>query len=147
VPANSPHTANVEMGIDVALRKRIKENVYLVVVEGFQLLSEWTGRVWQQSAWKFSRPAKDSGRFNVERLVDVTDYEKVVRCNYTAEERKALMETIGYIKGVGTMMERVDTLVANTVWESVHAQLQDFVQAKIPTMLRTSLRKKKALAR
>jgi hypothetical protein len=71
-------TANVEMGIDVALRKRIKENVYLVVVEGFQLLSEWTGRVWQQSAWKFSRPAKDSGRFNVERLVDVTDYEKVL---------------------------------------------------------------------
>lgn len=68
----------MEMGVDVALRKRIKENVYLVVVEGFQLLSEWTGRVWQQSAWKFSRPAKDSERFDAERLVDVTDYEKVL---------------------------------------------------------------------
>lgn len=71
----------------------------------------------------------------------------MVRCNYTAEERKALLETIGYIKGVGTMMERADTLVANTVWESVHAQLQDFVQAKIPTMLRTSFKRKKELAR
>jgi len=73
--------------------------------------------------------------------------QKVVRCNYTAEERKALMETLGYIKGVGNMMERVDTLVANTVWESVHAQLQDFVQAKIPIMLRTSMRRKKELVR
>lgn len=144
---NQLEAANVEMGVDPALRKRIKENVYLVVVEGFQLLSEWTGRVWQQSAWKFSRPAKDSERFDAERVVEVTDYEKVVRCNYTAEERKALLETIGYIKGVGTMMERADTLVANTVWESVHAQLQDFVQAKIPTMLRTSFKRKKELAR
>lgn len=67
----------MEMGVDPALRKRIKENVYLVVVEGFQLLSEWTGRVWQQSAWKFSRPAKDSERFDAERVVEVTDYEKV----------------------------------------------------------------------
>lgn len=66
------------MGVDPALRKRVKENVYLVVVEGFQLLSEWTGRVWQQSAWKFSRPAKDSERFDAERVVEVTDYEKVL---------------------------------------------------------------------
>nr|PNR59501.1 hypothetical protein PHYPA_002292 [Physcomitrium patens] len=140
-------TLNLETGVDVALKKRIKENVYLVVVAGFQLLSEWTGRVWQQSAWKFSRPAKDSERFDAERSVDVTDYEKVVRCNYTAEERKALIEAIGYIKGVGIMMERADTLVANTVWESIHTQLQDFVQSKIPTMLRTSLRRKKEIAR
>jgi len=66
------------MEVDPALRKHVKENVYLVVVEGFQLLSEWTGRVWQESAWKFSRPAKDSERFDLERAIEVTDYEKVL---------------------------------------------------------------------
>jgi cytoplasmic FMR1 interacting protein len=68
----------VEMAVDPALKKHVKENVYLVVVEGFQLLSEWTGRVWQLSAWKFSRPAKDSEHFDAERAVEVTDYEMVI---------------------------------------------------------------------
>lgn len=72
---------------------------------------------------------------------------KVVRCNYTIAERKALVEMMGYIKGLGTMMERADTIVANTVWEAVHAQLQDFVQGKIPTMLRTSFKRKKEISR
>lgn len=63
--------------VEAGVQKRCKENVYMVIVEGFQLLSEWTGRMWEQSAWKFSRPAKDAIRFDIERTVDVTDYEKV----------------------------------------------------------------------
>jgi cytoplasmic FMR1 interacting protein len=55
----------------------VKEDMYLVIVEGFQLLSEWTGRIWEQSAWKFSRPAKDATPFDPERSTEVTDYEKV----------------------------------------------------------------------
>lgn len=63
--------------VDAVQKQRLKENVYNVIVEGFQLLSEWTGRVWEQSAWKFSRPAKDAERLDSERSVDVSDYEKV----------------------------------------------------------------------
>lgn len=125
----------------------VKEDMYLVIVEGFQLLSEWTGRIWEQSAWKFSRPAKDATPFDPERSTEVTDYEKVVRCNYTPLERKALVELISYIKGVGTMMERVDTLVADSIWEVLHAQVQEFVQNKLAIMLRTTFKKKKDLSR
>lgn len=166
----------------------VKEDMYLVIVEGFQLLSEWTGRIWEQSAWKFSRPAKDATPFDPERSTEVTDYEKVannldfsfqlhltlyfgssitwifalfslvaifthglhpqvVRCNYTPLERKALVELISYIKGVGTMMERVDTLVADSIWEVLHAQVQEFVQNKLAIMLRTTFKKKKELSR
>jgi hypothetical protein len=61
---------------------QVKENMYLVIVEGFQLLSEWTGRVWEQCAWKFSRPAKDATPFDPERSKDVTDYEKVSQLSF-----------------------------------------------------------------
>ncbi|KAL2641399.1 hypothetical protein R1flu_008986 [Riccia fluitans] len=130
---------------DEILTTQVKEDIYMVVVEGFQLLSEWTGRVWEQCAWKFSRPAKDAQPYD--NNTPLTDYEKVVRCNYSIIERKALLELTSYIKGVGTMMEKVDTLVADTVWETVHAQVQDFVQNKLAIMLRTTFRKKKEISR
>lgn len=54
---------------------------------------------------------------------------------------------MGYIKGVGTMMEKVDTLVADSVWEALHGEVQEFVQSKISLMLKTSFKKKKELSR
>lgn len=121
----------------------IKGNMYDIVVEGFQLLSRWTGRIWEQCAWKFSRPISDSQQ----NSMTCFDYEKVVRYNYTAEERRALLELIGYIKSIGLMMQHCDTLVSEALWETIHMEVQDFVQDKLDTMLRTTFRKKKDLSR
>lgn len=55
---------------------QVKEDMYMVIVEGFQLLSEWTGRVWEQCAWKFSRPSKDAQPYD--NNTPLTDYEKVI---------------------------------------------------------------------
>jgi hypothetical protein len=72
---------------------------------------------------------------------------QVVRWNYTAEERRALLELIGYIKSIGLMMQHCDTLVSEALWETIHMEVQDFVQDKVDTMLRTTFRKKKDLSR
>ncbi|KAG0477886.1 hypothetical protein HPP92_012605 [Vanilla planifolia] len=45
------------------------------------------------------------------------------------------------------MMQHCDTLVADALWETIHGEVQDFVQVKLDTMLRTSFRKKKELSR
>ncbi|XP_052198296.1 protein PIR [Diospyros lotus] len=71
----------------------------------------------------------------------------VVRYNYSPEERKALVELVSYIKSIGSMMQRCDTLVADSLWETIHAEVQDFVQNTLATMLRTTFRKKKDLSR
>ncbi|XP_074559467.1 protein PIR [Curcuma longa] len=128
--------------------REVKGNMYDLVVEGFQLLSRWTGRVWEQCAWKFSRPCKEPASISShQNSTTFFDYEKVVRWNYTADERKALLELVGFIKSVGLMMERCDTLVADALWETIHAEVQDFVQDRLDTMLRTTFRKKKDLSR
>lgn len=135
-------------GADVDWCNEVKGNMYDTVVEGFQLLSRWTGRVWEQCAWKFSRPWKDAVHAESQNAtVAFSDYEKVVRLNYTAEDRKALVELVGYIKSTGSMMQKCDTLVADALWEIIHAEVQDFVQNKLATMLRTTFRKKKDLSR
>lgn len=135
-------------GADIEWCKEVKGNMYDMVVEGFQLLSRWTARIWEQCAWKFSRPCKDAipSESNGSSAT-FSDYEKVLRYNYTAEERKALVELISYIKNVGSMMHRCDTLVADALWETIHAEVQDFVQNTLATMLRTTFRKKKDLSR
>lgn len=135
-------------GADIEWFKEVKGNMYDMVVEGFQLLSRWTARIWEQCAWKFSRPCKDASSLEShESLSSYSDYEKVVRYNYSAEERKALVEIVSYIKSIGSLMQRCDTLVADALWETIHTEVQDFVQNTLATMLRTTFRKKKDLAR
>ncbi|KAL4637811.1 hypothetical protein ACB092_03G103200 [Castanea dentata] len=133
---------------DIEWSKEVKGSMYDVIVEGFQLLSRWTARIWEQCAWKFSRPCKDPVPLEShETSASFSDYEKVVRYNYSAEERKALVELVSYIKSVGSMMQRCDTLVADALWETIHAEVQDFVQNTLATMLKTTFRKKKDLSR
>lgn len=134
-------------GADSDWCNEVKGNMYDTIVEGFQLLSRWTGRVWEQCAWKFSRPWKEAVHAESQKTTTFSDYEKVVRLNYTGEDRKALVELVGYIKSTGSMMQRCDTLVADALWEIIHAEVQDFVQNKLATMLRTTFRKKKDLSR
>jgi cytoplasmic FMR1 interacting protein len=135
-------------GADVEWCKEVKGSMYDMVVEGFQLLSRWTARIWEQCAWKFSRPCKDPIPTGVNGTsASYSDYEKVVRYNYSYEERKALVELLSYIKSVGSLMQRCDTLVADALWETIHAEVQDFVQNTLATMLRGTFRKKKDLSR
>nr|XP_009395117.1 PREDICTED: protein PIR isoform X1 [Musa acuminata subsp. malaccensis] len=135
-------------GADTEWSREVKGNMYDLVVEGCQLLSRWTGRIWEQCAWKFSRPCKEPAAVGAHQSsTTFFDYEKVVRWNYTADERKTLLELVGYIKSIGLMMEHCDTLVADALWETIHAEVQDFVQDRLDTMLRTTFRKKKDLSR
>ncbi|KAM7269714.1 hypothetical protein ACFE04_025211 [Oxalis oulophora] len=135
-------------GTDVEWCKEVKGSMYDIIVEGFQLLSRWTARIWEQCAWKFSRPCKDPPPTGVNGTsASYSDYEKVVRYNYSYEERKALVELVSYIKSVGSLMQRCDTLVADALWETIHAEVQDFVQNTLATMLKGTFRKKKDLSR
>ncbi|GAB2287173.1 hypothetical protein Dimus_021557 [Dionaea muscipula] len=134
-------------GADTEWCKEVKAKMYDMIVEGFQLLSRWTARVWEQCAWKFSRPCKDQAPELHEYSGLYADYEKVVRFNYNAEEKKALVELISYIKSIGSMLQRSDPLVADALWETIHAEVQDFVQNTLATMLRTTFRRKKDLSR
>ncbi|CAM8960325.1 unnamed protein product [Rhodiola kirilowii] len=134
-------------GSDVEWCKEVKGSIYDMVVEGFQLLSKWTGRIWEQCAWKFSRPCKEESPTDLQDSSGISDYEKVVRYNYSSEERKVLVELISYIKSVGSMMQKCDTVVADALWETIHSEVQDFVQNTLAIMLRTTFKKKKDVSR
>ena len=65
-------------GVDNDWSRDIKGNMYDIVIEGFQLLSRWTGRIWEQCAWKFSRPCKEPPISDSQQnATTFFDYEKV----------------------------------------------------------------------
>uniref|UniRef100_A0A2N9HCY5 CYRIA/CYRIB Rac1 binding domain-containing protein n=1 Tax=Fagus sylvatica TaxID=28930 RepID=A0A2N9HCY5_FAGSY len=67
---------------DIEWSKEVKGSMYDVIVEGFQLLSRWTARIWEQCAWKFSRPCKDPVPLEShETSASFSDYEKPHSCN------------------------------------------------------------------
>ncbi|XP_047333810.1 protein PIR isoform X2 [Impatiens glandulifera] len=132
---------------DIEWAQEVKGSMYDMVVEGFQLLSRWTSRIWEQCAWKFSRPCKDPFPTESDTSTLYSDYEKVVRYNYGPDERKALVELVSYIKSIGSLMQLCDTLVSDALWETIHAEVQDFVQNTLASMLRTTFRKKKDISR
>ena len=63
--------------VDDIVSKEIKDNMYDRIVEGFQLLNRWTSCIWEQCAWKFSRPCKDASPIDEDQSLTVSDYEKV----------------------------------------------------------------------
>lgn len=67
---------------DIEWCKDIKGNMYDMVVEGFQLLSRWTSRIWEQCAWKFSRPCKDVISSESHETSSFSDYEKVLNFHF-----------------------------------------------------------------
>jgi len=107
------------------------------VLQGFQYLAEWTDKVLQQSAWKYAKPNNDP---TIESQID---YERVVRYNYKSEEKFALIEFIGMIKGLSSVMLRHDGLLSPIIRNCVHDEVQEFIQIGLRDCLRVAAKGKK----
>jgi cytoplasmic FMR1 interacting protein len=101
-----------------------------VVLQGLQLLSDWSSRILQQSAWKYAKPNNDPA------LESQVDYERVVRYNYTSQERFALVEFIAMTKGLAGCMIKQDALLTGIIRRAIHDELQEFVQVSLREMIR-----------
>jgi len=75
--------------------REVKGNMYDMVVEGFQLLSRWTARIWEQCAWKFSRPCRDAGE-TPEASGSYSDYEKVILVKYFRKVLSFMVTSFGF---------------------------------------------------
>jgi cytoplasmic FMR1 interacting protein len=56
------------------------------------------------------------------------DYERVVKYNYTSEERFALVEFIAMIKGLSGLLMRNEAVLSPIIKIAIHDELQEFVQ-------------------
>ena len=51
-----------------------------------------------------------------------------VRLNYSAEEKNEVVDMIGYIKGLASVLKRAEKVVAGVMRMSIHREVQEMVQ-------------------
>jgi Cytoplasmic Fragile-X interacting family len=64
-------------------------------------------------------------------LLIKVDYERVVKYNYTSEERFALVEFISMIKGLSGLIMRNEAILSPIIKTAIHDELQEFVQVSL----------------
>ncbi|EFA78321.1 component of SCAR regulatory complex [Heterostelium album PN500] len=107
-----------------------------VILLGMRILSDWSSRVLQQSAWKYSKPNNDN------TIPAQFDYERVVKFNYRPEERVALIQFIAMIKGLGSLMARHESLLEPLIKKIIHNEIQQFVQVQLRETIKSFAKKK-----
>jgi len=115
----------------------ICKEITSTVIQGFQLLSDWSSKVLLQSAWKYSKPNNDP------TLENLVEYERVVRHNYKPEEKVALVEFIAIIKGLASIMLKQDGVLSPIISSAIHDEVQEFVQIGMRDVISLIMKKKK----
>lgn len=100
----------------------LAKEVRRLVLQGFSYLSDWTGRVLSQAAWKYAHPNND------ESIQATVEYERVIRYNYTTDESFALVEFIAMLKSLASIMLKEDAILSPIIKSCIHDEVQEFIQ-------------------
>ncbi|KAI3646786.1 hypothetical protein MP228_009714 [Amoeboaphelidium protococcarum] len=118
-------------------------SIYSLALKGVQLMSDWTSKVLEQSAWKFANPVSAASNKCIPE--DASLYELAVRYNYSVEERCALVECIGMIKSLAGMFLEQSSGVSFTecIYKHVYLCIQSFIRTTLKDMVQHLQKKKK----
>ncbi|TPX53931.1 hypothetical protein PhCBS80983_g06110 [Powellomyces hirtus] len=115
--------------------------VYTVVAQGINLLVTLTTRVLEQSAWKYANPVNP--QLNPTIPAESLSYELAVRFNYTAEEKRALIEYIAMIKNLSAMLLTLDRTILIAINHHIFHEIQNFLRDKVSDFASHALKKKR----
>jgi len=94
-------------------------------------------------SWKLAHPTDHKENSSCPK--DAEEYERATRYNYTSEEKFAMVELLGMIKGLQVLMHRMDPIFTKAIKTHVYTQIQKFVQHDIRELLRVANKKKKTM--
>ncbi|CAG0895532.1 unnamed protein product [Cyprideis torosa] len=116
-----------------------------LALRGLQVLSQWTSVVQELCSWKLLHPTDPHS--NNACPPEAEEYERATTYNYSSEEKFALIEVIGMIKGLQVLMSRMETVFADAIRRHFYHELQTFVQITLRDTLRKAIKNKKDLIR
>lgn len=145
---------------NIPMVQQVSKNCLDTVILGFNYMSRWSGRVREQAAWKYcygvnkteyerQKEAVDAKLSSKEEKKnelggDPSEYEKVIRFNYSDDELYALIDCIGMIKGLGSLMLKAESLIAPMLRLRIHEETEDFVINHLARPLRKAHKRKRS---
>ncbi|VDM62490.1 unnamed protein product [Angiostrongylus costaricensis] len=114
-----------------------------LALSGVQLLCQWTADVVETVSWKLLHPT--NSRDNKECPETAEEYERATRYNYSAGEKTALIQTICMIKGLQSLLGRIESSLSHAIRRHIYSELQGFVQHAFNDSLQKAVKGKKDL--
>ena len=78
---------------------------------------------------------------------DAEEYERATKYNYNSQEKVAIIEVISMIKGLQTLMYRLENAFKEAINHTCYSELQTFVQCDLRDMIRKATSRKKDLTK
>ncbi|EFO93077.1 CRE-GEX-2 protein [Caenorhabditis remanei] len=114
-----------------------------VALSGIQLLCQWSCAVVETISWKLLHPTNPKD--NRDCPDDAEEYERATRYNYSAAEKTALIQIIAMIKGLQSMLGKMEPVMSNSIRKCVYVELQSFIQYAVNDPLQKAVKNKKDL--
>ena len=80
-------------------------------------------------------------------LISLSILPQATRYNYNSEEKYALVQVIGMIKGLSLLMHRMEKHFSKAVRRHTYLNVQEFVQLTLRDSIRSAVKKKKLQAK
>ena len=116
-----------------------------LALNGLQLLSKWTNTVLELYNWKLLHLTDHKSNPNCPK--EAEEYERATKYNYNSQEKVALIEVISMIKGLQTLMYRLENVFKEAINLTTYSELQTFVQIDLRDMIRKATSRKKDLTK
>ncbi|CEF64678.1 Cytoplasmic FMR1-interacting protein [Strongyloides ratti] len=137
-------TIKIEMDlIDKTFQNTNNKNqeITQLILSGIQLLSSWSSDVIETVSWKLLHPTNNEK--NEECPGDAEEYERATKYNYNFEEKNALIEIIGMIKGLQKILLKDIKQFMGAINYYLYTELQNFVQVTLKEPLIKATKGKK----
>ncbi|CAL2041016.1 unnamed protein product [Caenorhabditis brenneri] len=135
---------NNEVAIsDRAETDRDNREMTSLALSGIQLLCQWSCAVVETISWKLLHPTNPKD--NRECPDTAEEYERATRYNYSPAEKTALIQIIAMIKGLQSMLGKLEPSMSHATRKCVYVELQTFVQHTINEPLQKAVKHKKDL--
>jgi hypothetical protein len=108
-------------------------------------LSKWTNTVLELYNWKLLNLTDHKSNPMCPR--DAEEYERATKYNYNSAEKVAIIEVISMIKGLQTLMYRLESAFKEAINLTTYNELQTFVQIDLRDMIRKAVTRKKDLTK
>ena len=120
-----PIESYVQLGRPVP--EDMAQEMKTVLMQGIKLVADWSEAVLKFVGYKYARP-RQPDVLDVDPAEPSVPYELAVLQNYSSQEKTNLVDMIGYIKGLSSVLKRAEKVVAGVLRMAIHREVQEMVQ-------------------
>ncbi|KAG4093054.1 cytoplasmic FMR1-interacting [Neocallimastix lanati (nom. inval.)] len=121
------------------------KRIYNITLQGLQLLARIKCQLEDQISWKFANP-KNRESLDISNDIAVTDYELGLKYNLSNNDKNALIEYIGMIKNLGSLLKKYVSFQPSAINNYVYVEVQQFAKLSIQKCIEIANKKKKSVS-